>query len=102
MSQSKNCSDTSDGADATTANASESSAEKTESTSGSTTDPILAGTFAVYTAPDGGYVLVTDIPGQGVTHKHLPGALVRMVTGDGIMGRTMSKFLGGGGNAVES
>lgn len=43
--------------------------------------PVLAGTFALYDTPDGGYVLVTDIPGRGVEHRTFAGKLVRLMTG---------------------
>lgn len=42
--------------------------------------PLLAGTFAIYETPDGGYVLVTDTPNRGVERKILPGKLIRLVT----------------------
>lgn len=52
--------------------------------------PIMAGTFAVYETPDGGFVLVTEIPGRGVEQRVISGKLVRMVTsgkGAGMLGR---------------
>jgi hypothetical protein len=42
--------------------------------------PMLAGTFAIYETPDGGYVLVTDTPSRGIERKMIPGKLVRLVT----------------------
>jgi hypothetical protein len=39
--------------------------------------PLIAGTFAVYEAPDGGYVLVTDTP-RGVDRKVISGRMVKL------------------------
>lgn len=58
--------------------------------------PLLAGTFAVYQTPDGGFVLVTDIPGRGQETKVIPGKMVRLVTSG--VGSKMFGSLFGGGN----
>jgi len=39
--------------------------------------PLLAGTFALYEAPSGALVLVTDTPQHGVVRRHLPAAVVK-------------------------
>lgn len=57
-----------------------------------TRDPFAAGTFAMYAAPDGSVVLVTDVAGRGVERNVLPAKLVRLALGmasgrGGILGR---------------
>lgn len=42
--------------------------------------PMIAGTFAVYATADGGFCLVTEIPGRGVEQRVISGRMVRMVT----------------------
>lgn len=52
--------------------------------------PLLAGTFALYETPDGGFCLVTDVPGRGVEQRIVSGKLVRMLTsgkGAGMLGK---------------
>lgn len=45
-------------------------------------EPAISGTFAIYEDGKGGYVLVTDSAQLGgVTHKHLPRALIKMMSG---------------------
>lgn len=56
-------------------------------------EPELAGTFAIYADGHGGYVLVTDTVDQGTTRKHIPAAIVRLATGNGVLG----KIFGGKG-----
>lgn len=41
-------------------------------------EPFLAGTFAMYSAPDGSIVIVTEMPDRGVEQRAVPGQLVRM------------------------
>lgn len=41
-------------------------------------EPFLAGTFAMYSAPDGSIVIVTDCPGRGVEQRAVPGQVVRL------------------------
>lgn len=50
-------------------------------------EPELAGTFAIYADGRGGYVLVTDTVDQGTTRKHIPAALVKLATGNGVIGK---------------
>ena len=45
--------------------------------------PEVAGTFAIYATPDGGYCLVTDIPGRGVEQRVISGKMVRFAMGPG-------------------
>lgn len=51
--------------------------------------PALAGTFAIYETPDGGYLLVTETD-RGIDRKHIPGKLIRLATKG-----PMSKMFGG-------
>lgn len=44
-------------------------------------DPFLAGTFAMYSAPDGSIVIITEIPGRGVERRDVPGNFVRLALG---------------------
>lgn len=41
-------------------------------------DPFLFGTFAMYSAPDGSIVIVTEIPGRGVEQHQIPGRFVAL------------------------
>jgi hypothetical protein len=54
-------------------------------------DTVASGTFALYSTPDGGMHLVTDIPGRGVEHKHISGrafrGMAKLVSGGGPFGR---------------
>jgi hypothetical protein len=72
-------------------NATEKAAETAvEPTAPAGPAPVLAGTFALYHAPDGGLVLVTDVPGRGVETRHVPGKVLRFVMhgpGSKIFGR---------------
>lgn len=63
--------------------------------------PIAAGTFAIYATPDGGYCLVTDIPGQGIQHKVIPGSVVRLASGGGALGKMFRRTFGGSGGLDE-
>lgn len=56
--------------------------------------PLAAGTFAIYEDGQGGYVLVTDMPGSGVQRKHIPAALVKLVTGGGVLSRRLGAIFG--------
>lgn len=56
--------------------------------------PMLAGTFAIYQHTDGGFVLVADTDGT-VTRRHIPGAMVRMLTGGGMFAKKFSGIFGG-------
>jgi hypothetical protein len=56
--------------------------------------PIIAGTFALYPSPDGGFVLVTDVQGRGVERRAIPAALVRMASGDGMLSKLFGRFGG--------
>ncbi len=63
--------------------------------------PVAAGTFAIYEDGQGGYVLVTQMPSavteenpEGVARKHIPGALVKMATGGGLLGRRLGSLFG--------
>lgn len=49
--------------------------------------PLLAGTFAIYEDGKGGYVLVTNTDEHGTQRKHIPGALVKMMNGNSLVGR---------------
>jgi len=57
--------------------------------------PMLAGTFALYQSPDGGFVLVTDIPGRGVEQKIIPGKVVKLIT-SGVGARMFGSIFGPG------
>jgi hypothetical protein len=57
-------------------------------------DPLLAGTFAVYQAPDGGIVLVTEIPGRGVERRVVPGKVIRLAT-SGVGAKMFGSLFGG-------
>lgn len=46
-----------------------------------TREPFAAGTFAMYAAPDGSVILVTDVAGRGVERNVLPARLVRLAMG---------------------
>ena len=44
--------------------------------------PMYAGTFAIYSDGNGGFVLVADVNGE--THRrHIPATVVRMINGGG-------------------
>lgn len=59
--------------------------------------PFMAGTFALYHTPDGGIMLVTETPDQGVQKKLIPAAMVKMAMGGGGMaGSMMRKMFGRG------
>jgi hypothetical protein len=55
---------------------------------------MIAGTFAVYQADDGGFVVVTDVAGRGVERRSISGRVIRMVT-SGPLARTFSGIFGG-------
>lgn len=44
-------------------------------------EPFLCGTFAMYSAPDGSIVIVTDMPDRGVEQRAMPAHLVRLALG---------------------
>jgi hypothetical protein len=56
--------------------------------------PMLAGTFAIYEDGTGGYVLVTDTQDHGVSRKHIPAAMVKMVTGGGLLAKRFAGVFG--------
>lgn len=56
--------------------------------------PLMAGTFALYQTPDGGFMLVTDIPGRGIEKRHVPGKMVRLVT-SGVGAKMFGNLFGG-------
>lgn len=63
-------------------------------------EPMLAGTFALYQTPDGGLMLVTETPEQGVVRRAVPGSMVKMGMklaegGGGPMGALFRKMVGG-------
>jgi hypothetical protein len=51
-----------------------------------TPTPVIAGTFAIYEDGDGGFVLVTDT-GEGPQRKHIPSAIIKLVTRTGALGK---------------
>lgn len=56
--------------------------------------PLMAGTFAIYEDGKGGYVLVAQRDGEAAPdRKHIPGALVKVLTG-GLLGRKLGNLLG--------
>lgn len=57
--------------------------------------PVLAGTFAVYATPDGGILLVTEIPGRGIERRAVPGKVVRLAT-SGVGAKMFGNMFGGG------
>lgn len=59
--------------------------------------PAVAGTFAIYPDGKGGYVLVTDVGGT-VERRHIPAAVVKMVSGGGMFARKFAQVFGGGGS----
>lgn len=64
-------------------------------------EPMLAGTFALYQTSDGGLMLVTETPQQGVTRRAVPGAMVKLAMkmaegGGGPMGAILRRAMGGG------
>lgn len=57
---------------------------------------LASGTFAVYEDGAGGFVLVTNMPDHGgVARRHIPSALVKMVTGGGMLSRKLGGIFGG-------
>jgi len=46
-----------------------------------TSQPFAAGTFALYAAPDGSVVLVTEMPSRGIERNVMPAKLVRLALG---------------------
>lgn len=59
-------------------------------------DPFLAGTFAMYSAPDASIVIVTEIPGRGVERRDVPAHVVRLAIGaasgsGSLMGRLFNR-----------
>lgn len=57
--------------------------------------PLVAGTFAIYDASDGGYVLVTQTDQETEPmRRHIPGKVVRLATG-GMLGKQFSALFGG-------
>lgn len=57
--------------------------------------PMLAGTFAVYQTPDGGFALITDIPGRGEERRVVSGKMVKLVT-SGFGAKMFGNLLGEG------
>lgn len=71
--------------------------------------PIAAGTFAIYALPDGGALLVTEMPdGEGGTRtdrKAIPAMIFRMFTsagqgGGGVIGRKLRAMMAGAGDGA--
>lgn len=60
-----------------------------------TVPPMLAGTFAIYPTPDGGFALVTDIIGRGQERRIVSGKMVKLVT-SGIGARMFGGLFGPG------
>jgi hypothetical protein len=63
-------------------------------------EPILAGTFALYVTPEGGFVLVTETSQRGTEHHVMPAAMVKMAKsigggGGGPFGSMIRKMMGG-------
>lgn len=60
--------------------------------------PLLAGTFAVYSDDRGGFVLVADtVDGEGTSTVHrkaIPAAMVKLVTGGGPLGGMFRRMAG--------
>lgn len=61
--------------------------------------PILAGTFALYQTPEGGFMLVTESE-RGIEYHHLPAAMVKLAKqmaggGGGAVGGLMRRMMGG-------
>lgn len=59
-------------------------------------EPFLCGTFAMYSAPDGSIVIVTECPGRGVEQRAVPGHVVRLALGaaagkGGVLGRMFGR-----------
>lgn len=57
--------------------------------------PAIAGTFAIYEDGQGGFVLVTETPEHGVIRKHIPRALIKLVSGGGLLGGRIAGLFGG-------
>ncbi len=53
---------------------------------------LIGGTFAIYADTAGGLVLVTDVEGRGIERHMVPGALVKMMTGNSPMARMVRKM----------
>lgn len=57
---------------------------------------LIGGTFAIYTAGEGGLVMVTDVDGRGVEKRKIPRAVVEIFQGKGPMGKMAARMFGGG------
>lgn len=63
-------------------------------------EPILAGTFALYATPEGGFVLATETVTRGVEHHVFPAAVVKLGMqmaggGGGPLGSMLRRVMGG-------
>lgn len=56
---------------------------------------MLAGTFAIYEDGRGGFVLVTDTTEYGERRNHIPAAMVKVVSGGGLIGSRLRGLFGG-------
>jgi len=56
--------------------------------------PILAGKFGIYEDGKGGYWLITETDAHGMQRKHIPAALVKLATGQGLMGKRLTGLFG--------
>lgn len=54
-------------------------------------EPTFAGTYAVYEDGSGGYMLVTDDMHLGVQRKKIPAALIKMLDGNGFLGKMLKR-----------
>lgn len=57
--------------------------------------PVLSGEFAFYEDGKGGYALTADTVEFGHIEKRLPAALVKLVTGGGIVSRKLAGLVDG-------
>lgn len=60
-------------------------------------EPIQQGTYKLYETPDGGYVLVVTTQEGEIKRTHVPGAIMKMITGDGFISKKLAKMMGGSG-----
>jgi hypothetical protein len=56
---------------------------------------LVAGTFVIYPAPDGGVVLVTNTSAHGIQQRHISGKIMRFVTGNSKMAKMFAGIFGG-------
>lgn len=57
--------------------------------------PILAGTFAIYEAPGGSMVLITETTEHGRIEKQIPAGIVKLAAG------RFGQFFGGGKRGMD-